>query len=350
MKKILSVLFAVFFGVLFTACTAAPIVYEFDADKPWGKNEAYEKCVYDIKIVERVRSGKETTDGDILADGQAVYELTQYRDRESGELYVNLKLTHTVTFRDTDKAGADRGLTDTVESEVVFTTEGCGVISSYKKEVYAPRKTDGNFRNIVYDYEATADYNAYKACLKKNKSVAEDGTVSDEYESVKEFDLISGTQSFDNEQLYYVARALKNTAPKNSQILSLSNLYEIPDRMDKKGKYKNTNVTVQTAEELSVFTLNEAFAATYLSPAENGSYDVNCMRTTLMRNDTYSGPAFTLYMTEPSVKFERKEEGGGIASTTSKVIVRMVRVNYDLSAREEATNIVYSLSDYTTEK
>ncbi len=350
MKKFLSLIFTLLFGASLFACAAAPAIYEFDADKPWGVNETYEKCVYDIKIVERVRSGKETTDGDILADGNATYELTQYRDRESGELYVDLKLTHTVTYRDIDKAGADRGLTDTVESEVVFTTEGCGVISSYKKEVYAPRKSDDKFQTMVYDYEAVADYNSGKASLKKNKNVDENGVKSEDYESVTEFDLISGSQSFDNEQLYYVARALKNTAPKNSQSLSLSNLYEIPDKMDKKGKYKNTNVTVQTAEETSVITLSESFAKNYLSPAENGNYDVNCMRTSLTRNDTYSGPAFTLYMTEPGVKFERKDSSGGVITSTGKVIARMVRVNYDLSKREEASNIVYSLSDYTTEK
>ena len=338
------------FAAAMLACAAPPVVYTFDADKPWGKNEAYEKCVYDLKIVERVRSGKETTDGDILARGQAVYELNQYRDKVSGELYVNLKFTQTVTYEDIDKAGADRGLTDTVESEVVFTTDGCGPISSRKKQVYAPRKADGDkFQSYVYDYEASADYNNYKATLKKNKNVAEDGTVAEEYNSVDEFDLLSGTQSFDNEQLYYIARALTSTAPKGSQSVSLSNLYEIPDKMDKKGKYKNVNVTVSTAEELSVITLSPDFAAKYIAPAESGNYDVNCMRTTLSRNDTYSGPAFTLYMTEPSVKFELKDPSGGVLTTTGKIIARMVRVNYDLSSREEASNIVYNLTDYTTE-
>lgn len=349
MKKITSLIFALLFCAFGFGCAAPAVIYTFDEDKPWGKNEAYEKCVYDIEIVERVRSGKETVNGDVLARGTAVFELKQ-EPKGNNEFRTTLKLTHTVTYEDIEKAGADRGLTDTLESEVVFTTDGCAPISSYKKEIYAPRKNgDGNYTK-VYDYEASADYEQRKAVLKKNKAVSEDGTVSEEYESVKEFDLLSGTQSFDNEQLYYLVRALTNTTPKGSQTVSISNLYEIPDNIDKKGKYKNIGVNVSTAEELSVITLNSKYAANYLSPAENGSYDVNCMHTTLSRNDTYSGPAFTMYLTEPATKFERKDASGAVVTSTSKVIVRMVRVNYNLSTREEGTNIVYTLSDYTTEK
>ena len=351
MKKAITVILASLFCAFALACTAPPAIYYFDTDKPWGGNStvsAYEKCTYDIVIRERVQSGKETTDGDVLARGTAVYTVDQKLD--DGVMCTTLSLLHTITYEDIDKVGDDRGLTDVVESTVKFTTDGMAPVSSYKKQSYAPRKLlSGEYQEYVYDYETTADYKTLKASVKKNRNVLEDGSKAEEYNSVKEFNLKGDNQSFDNEQLYYIARALTGTKPKASESIVISNLYEIAENINKKGKYDTTKITISTAEELSVITLAPSFAKNYLEPAENGNYDVTTMRTSISRNDTYSGPSFMLYMSAPDVKFERKN-GDVVLSSTNKVILRMVRTTYDLATREESSNIVYNLSDYTTDR
>ncbi|MDR2202139.1 MAG: hypothetical protein LBP26_05185 [Clostridiales bacterium] len=371
MKKFRAIIFliaAVLLGVAaLGGCTDKNVVYEFDSAKPWGGGTAlYERCGYDVTLTERVASGKDTVDGRVLAEGKAAFTLEYY---ENNEDQILLTYEFSLTYSPDPANGADAGLTDTVFSKVRFMTKGCAPVYSEKTQTYAPRKNDAlQYSDGVVlkysdqrSYRTSADYSANKAVVETGRTVNADGEPSSGYSGKKEFALKSGETAFDTDQLFYAVRALTSTKPAGAEkssgflgcgsvgggsdnvTLTASVPYDIAATIDKKGRYKNTPISVLIQTDLVPVKLPE-FAAEYLPTPENGEYSVKCLKTSLSINSKTPGPPTVLLITEPDTKFTKNN------AVTNKIIYRIERTSYNLAQTAEAARLSLTLTDYATVK
>lgn len=320
MKKIFTWILTIFSLFALVACGSAPVYVEFEADKPWETQTLYEKATYTVNRYRMVKSGKETVrDGDPIATGELTTVVREGAAAADEGATVDIETTFTVTYEDSERAGVDRGLTDTIETRLTCRKVGLGPLSSYRKVVLAPRADQTDL-----SYTVTGDYvNGTAEMLKSGEETPQSITLS-----------TSGTV-FDNEQLYFVARALKGLAPKSSNSITLINLHDCF-----LNGFSTYPMTVSCAEEKETLYIGEWATALGLESDGNGSAKVECLRVSIGKNDNFPGPPQTVYYANQNFQVNATE-------TTSRVLVSIVNREYDASATE-SFNTVYTLSSYTT--
>lgn len=349
MKKILAFLLAVTLLGL-TACSSG-VVHQADLDetKPWETSSKYEKSVFTVERYKMKRSGKNTvTDGDPIAVGTYVTEieiLPATADSDSRDTQTKVKNSFTLTYADDERAGANRGLTDTIESECVFSTIGAIPAWSYRKATLAPR--EGESRND--SHTIFANYKTSETDINGTTVAGMTSQIS-WHDTQSTLTISTSGQVFDNEQLYYMLRAFKNTAAEGSETFQLSNLFDAHNA----GSYSVYNMSLSIAEEKETLFVDESFTQfstqsqndkgeTLESIASdgNGHAKVECIKGSVGINATNSGPADTVYFSNVPFRIDDNNK-------TNKVIMKIIRKQY--SGAEETYNILYTLQSYTTTK
>ena len=337
MKKIAAFLLAVALLGL-TAC-GGTVVHQPDLEetKPWDTTTKYEKSVYKIERFKMKREGKNTVpDGDPIATGTYTTEIEITSADET-----KVKNSFSLTYADDERAGADRGKTDTIESECVFGTIGAYPSYSYRNAVLAPR--DGESKNNSHTITANYKNEEKDGLAGLTSKIAWHG-------EEKTIRLKSGGQVYDNEQLFYMLRAFKKTKPEGSESFRLSNLFDAHNA----GAYSAYNMSFSVAKEKETLFVDESFTRfstqTQNDKGEtlesigsdgNGHAKVECVKGTLSINATNPGPPETVYISNVPFRIDDNNK-------TSKVIMKIVRKQY--SGAEETYNIVYTLESYTTQK
>ena len=320
MKKILSLFLALALVGSLAACNSAPVIIDLDTVKPWETETLYERATYTIDRYRMVKNGKETVrDGDPIATGTVEMTVRPGNTAADESAVMQVETTYSLTYEDSERAGADRGLTDTIESNATFRKTGMAPLTSFRKMTIAPREG-------VADpgYTAKADYAAGTA------EMLWKGNTEPETRSVN----IEGSV-FDNEQLYFVTRAFKDLAPKQSVSFKLVNLHDL--FLNGSQTY---SMTVSCAEEKETLYIGEWATAFGLESDGNGHAKVECLKGSISKADTFPGPSQTAYYSNQAFK-----TGG--ANETKKVIISIVMREYGANATE-TFNTVYTLSAYTT--
>lgn len=318
MKKILSFFIAAALLFSVTACGQAPVTIELDTIKPWETETMYEKATYKIERFRMVRQGKETVrDGDPIAEGEVVMEIKEGTAAADENAVMEIKTTYTVTYEDSERAGADRGLTDTITSTATFRKTGLAPVRSERTAVIAKREGRDDL-----SYHVTADYTKSEAVMDWNERT-DNLTMK-----------LSGT-IFDNEQLYYVTRAFKSLAPSSSVSFTLLNLHD-----SFLNGFQTYPMSVSCAEEKETLYIDDWATKFGLESDGNGHAKVECMKATIGKTGTLPGPAQTVYYANQAFKIDDR-------NSTAKVIVHILLREYDMNA-VESFNTGYTLTGYTT--
>ncbi len=345
MKKILLFLLSALIAFTAAACAPANVVYDWEMTEPWGDD--YERCLYDVKIYERVKSGEENVNGEVIAEGTLEYVLNIVPGTVK---YADVTMKTTLVYKDTEKALQNRGLTDEAESTVRFANSGFASISSEKTVKSASRKNTSGKYTDTSSFKVTADYKNNRASAYIGQKVDTlTGTPQSGYKFEKEFALQSNLQYFDNEQLLYIIRALKTTKPESSTVINNSNIYDISQSLGKKDKYTPSKTTISTEKALVSKTVEPSIAQLYLSDdykSTDGVYSVNCMSTYYSKAAEPKGPPFYLYISEPSAVFTHSVT----KNVSNKIILEMKQIQYNTNTRTEQFHTIYTLKEYSNGK
>lgn len=314
MKKFLSVLLSVFVLCAFVGCNQTVPSPSLDQTKPWETASMYERSTYTLT--------RKNASDEIVAEGEVVMTVEQTsEDTAANEIILTATTEWRLTYRDTETAGASRGLTDTIVSSVSFRRTGLRPIRSTRTVALAPRPEE----TTNLSYIATADYTDRKATFTRYG------------EDLQEKSISANDLAFDNEQLYFVTRALDAIRTEGSASFLLVNVHDL--FLTGTSAY---TMRVSCAKERTAFTLG-AFAAGFgLEAAENDRYKIDCIKASVGKSDAPTGPSQTLY-------FADKAFTVGENTTTKKVLVCMQTTEYNANAALAYTNS-YMLSGYTTTK
>ncbi len=353
-KRLFSILIALISVFSFVACSKAELSVSFDDEKlPWEIAGGYEKCSYEVKKYARALQGDNYIDKTEVASGTFTQELST----ESGITTLTSLLT--ITYADTDAANSsvasgnlviNRNKTDQIFTVVTF-NEGLSPLSSIKEVVCEQREGENQplaFRSAI-NYEAnektfTFPHSAQEITVPANRMSITYGDKTKTYKA-------QGGNRYDNEQLFYVVRAMKNLKAKGSQSFYLSNPFD---------SYVNSKATVYTmnmtgAEKTVSIKLPTVFNSysiikndknnTPLAPNEQGDREIPCVNASIAISSNTSGPAIRLYYTDPSYSFFATAQS---AAKTNKILMRIVQTEYDYLNAKEAFRTEYNLTNYST--
>lgn len=173
---------------MLTACTSTPQP-SFDTARPWHDiGDSYEKLSYGISIY-NTENGTGADKRITIAEGEAVFTLTENVPTDDVARHTGLNLTWTVTYND-DADEKDRGKTDTIESYVEWQTDSLVTAKVSKTVTLEPREDE----EVNLSYTIEADYFNTKKATRKM------------YGKEKTLSIPSG-QYYDNEMMFYLARA-----------------------------------------------------------------------------------------------------------------------------------------------
>lgn len=279
-KSIICVGLAAICTASLCACSTTPAETLFDNPLPWrdplelAPRGSYEKLDYDVAIYDTTKGSEEDKRVQI-ADGKVTYVL---RERANG--YVTLSLDFSVTYSDA-ASEKDRGLTDTIKSEVEFESNSLAARRSTKTVSLAPRADTPNL-----SYTVAADY-------------FDDHTATVTYAAgeQKTMKLPTGICR-DNEMMFLLARS-QSLASGASNIFRMVNLY------DSFNTGKLTQYTMSVRCDETVHTINvgdwvKDFGVESVTDEESGnvSYPVSCHYATISINAEHYGPPYAVMYSE----------------------------------------------------
>lgn len=326
MKKF-SVLLTLIICISLMAGCSGTIPLSFDQNRPWRifstiQSPCAEEMTYRVEIF----AG--TTDDTRITKDTSSYKVTLKEGKTNvGDevvLTATVDTVMTINYRD-DLDFADKGLTDTVETKVIFRLDNLSALYSYRKVTLADRAGEEN-----NSYEVTMDY------INKTSTITyKDG-------STKTMKLKNSSPVYDNEMMYYLVRSFSTIDVGASDSFKIVNGYE--NFLD--GKYSATSLkastenTVDVRVDKNIFDLvptkEDAFEKTVDGETE---YYLTCYRTQISLSSKKSGPPMFSYMSRGAFV-------SGGTNTTYKVPVALVNHQYDIDGNTTYTQMC-TLTDYS---
>lgn len=316
-KKLLSVSLAAAAAFSLAACSTEVAESSFDNPLPWHSAvQSYEKLSYAVAVYNTQKSEKED-EREKIADGTMTFTLEEGKEDGTTMLVTDFS----VTYSDTELAGEDRGLTDTITSTVYFEPNSLTVSSMQKTVLLADREGSDNLSYII-----TADYfGTHKATFKYIKQNTKEKTMSLPRDAVR-----------DNEMMFFVARAQK-IGKGSSTNFKMINLFDTFNY----GETTEYTIAVTGGAERSIdigdWVKGFGIAA---DKDDSAKYPVKCITTTLAINAENHGPSYTVKYALDSFK-QGDEEHKKIP----------LAIDYStFSGSNPYRHISYTLSDCTFKK
>lgn len=313
-KSVFALVLVVALAALACACESTAPSLSLDSPVPWTHSgdakDAYEKCVYSIER-------KDVTTDKVTATGTLTYELAPSDDGKS-VLTSNMSITYT-----DDAPERDRGKTDTVTSSVKFSAISLAPESSVKTVELAVR--DGETANLSYDL--AVDYVKGESTLTYTRRENAVSTIS-----VGDHTLMN---VYDNETLYYVARAASGIKAGGSGSFANACFFDLHGAGS--FSYKTMNFTCASeAESLGTYEFLKPFTT-------DGS--VSAIKTSLSQSGDNSGPAIDLWLSATDFVIDAAK-----GAKTRKVMMKLALTEYDVAQAVKKYVTTYSLSDYSVTK
>ncbi|MDE5593233.1 MAG: hypothetical protein K2I75_04795 [Clostridiales bacterium] len=282
-KRFLCAALAATTAFSFAACSTEAAESSFDSPLPWHVSDSsYEKLGYDVAIYNTQKSEAEGERVEI-AKGTMIFTLEEGADQG----YTKLDMSFAVTYLNVDEAGIDAGLTDTIESTVLFEPNSLAAKSMHKKVTLADRKDTKNL-----SYEIDADYfGTHKATFKYFK---QDGAEQKTH-------TLPNDTCRDNEMAFFLARA-QAISGESSTNFKMVNLYDTFNS-GKTTEYRMVvNGNSERTMDLGEWVKDYGIEA--VTDESNGktTYPVTCITTTIGINDEKHGPSYTVLYAKNAFK------------------------------------------------
>lgn len=302
-----------------TGCTGNAVEVSFDSPYPWS-GSGYEKATYSITVYAHDDKGEKT---DVIATGTYITEIIDNAVTSSSNIKYG-RVNNSVTITYNDKAPeVDRGKTDTINAYAIFNMNGMVTRESYRE--YNVEKRDG--ATELFSYVCEMDYFAGKGTYTTFETV--DG---EEREVKSELSFPSGVY-YDNEQLYYLARAQGIDVGATKAFFMTSPLNSLHSK-----KITTYTMSVSAASSL-VNRKSELATYPYVrpeEPAEGVAEDETpCYATTLAISGTNPGAPTFLYFSTYDAAIDGK--------TNKKVLEYFY--NQTFNGTVLATETQYQLKD-----
>ena len=198
MKKLLSIILIFVLSLTTFACTGLDLQYNLSLDNPQSWSEAgYESSQY---VVE-----KKNANGDVLGTGSLVITIDEDEVRTNASTSGTKYSVVTTSFTFTEN-----GVTDTIESSASFIDYSMFCVYSEKTATYGGDRASKS-------YSFTCDYETEKKAVIKTGANFENTTILTTNEL--------GSSIYDNETLYYLARAFNLDEQTYGNFL-LTNVYD----------------------------------------------------------------------------------------------------------------------------
>ncbi|MCH5155465.1 MAG: hypothetical protein J1F69_02560 [Clostridiales bacterium] len=286
-KKLLCSFLAAATAFSFAACSSEVQESDFDNPLPWHVSDAsYERLEYGVAIY-NTQKGEAEDKREQIADGTLVFTLEEGVDQG----HTRLSMDFSVTYRQTELAGKDKGLTDTINSTVYFEPNSLSAREMQKTVTLADREnTKNNSYTITADYFGThkATFNYFKQDGgQKTRSLPRDA-------------------KHDNEMMFFLARAqgLGKNASSNFKMVNLFDTFNTGEL-----KEYRMYVTCGSERKLDIGDFVKDFGIEAVTDNDKTTYPVTCIATTLKINDEKSGPAYTvLYAKDAFTQGEAKHK------------------------------------------
>lgn len=316
MKKLKSIVAATVAGLVALvacACESAAPSLSLDTPAPWvhagEAKDAYEKCVYSIERVDQ-------TTQTVVATGTMTCIIAPADNDKS-----SLSTEMTITYNDAAPE-ADRGLTDEINSFVTFSHVSLAPEKSHKEVKLAVRESEKSNQSYVLD----TDYTAAKSTLVYTNRADESHELA-----------IEGTlmNVYDNEMLYYVARAASGIKTEGSGSFANACFFD----MHGTGKFAYRTINFSCGKEpegMGAFDFLKPYTA-------DGS--VSAIKTTLTQSGSDSGPSIELWLSATEFKTGEAE-----TDKTRKVMVKMATTEYNVAQATKQYVTTYTLSAYTVQQ
>lgn len=315
MKKLKSIIAATIAGavsLVACACGASAPTLSLDSPTPWvhageAKN-AYEKCVYSVER-------RDVTTDTVIAVGEMTMTIAPATDSDKSSLTTSM----TITYND-NAPESERGLTDTINSSVIFAPISLTPERSRKKVELAPRAGE----KANFSYELTNDYTAGVSTLNyyNRENATSEVKVGDN----------TLMNVYDNEMIYYVARAAAGIKAEGNG--SFANACWFDMHGAGKFAYRTINFTCgKEPESMGTF----GFLAPY---TVDGS--VSAHKTSLTQSGEDSGPSIELWLSATDFRI-----GTTDTDKTRKVMIKMATTEYDVGQATKKYVTSYVLSDYS---
>ena len=274
----------------------------------------YEKSVFDV-----VRKDDK---GNVLGSGTLTLTLDkdeQYSTTSSS--YSSLVCEFSFTQND---------ITDTITSKAVFDNKSVYTVYSEKTVDLQSDKSKS--------YKFTCDY------LNDNKVTYYIGG-SETPVTLSTESMLSAYSGavYDNESLYYVARAF-NADSQQMGNFALTNLYDC---------YLSSNVNaykIYYRTETDLYLTNDDFKDGKLSLWGYNNGKLPTYQVNLSIDDELSGPPVKLWYTDPDVTFKGNDFANTEISGNKKVLVKIMTTSYNVSTGATDYTTTYTLSEYDTVK
>ncbi len=367
-KKIICALFAAVMAAVGCGCSSSDIKVSFDSEKPWG---FYEVSTYKIERI--YVGGKEPL---VVAEGEYVSTLTS--DGTNTTVVNEFSMTYgdlpeAVDIDEHGKLRLNKGLTDSYRGEVTFDNETLTPISAGRVQQVAQRplnddplpekQYDSDDKSIFapYHYSLTNAVNdtyadprsyGYKADYTANTCVYNTtaGTTSKDkktrsYKNVTENIKMKDHTRYDNEQLYYLVRALQNVKTEGAATFYLTSAQ---DSYAQNGYIRHTMsmsckksaVRTELCLSPSEFTLSSA-EGPFDVDEQTGKYVMPCIDVEVSISASKPGPPLRMKILDPSITVTQKN-----GAAARKLITEMSSIEYAYSARE-AYKTVLTLVNFT---
>lgn len=273
------------------ACSTTQPESTFDSPRPWhddikiALDGSYEKLDYSVAVYDT--TGGVTDDKRVkIADGSMTFTLSE---PVSGD-FTTLDMSFSVTYA-ADAPAPDAGLTDTITSRVLFSTNSLAAKEMQKTVTLADRDGKDNL-----SYELSADYfGTHEATMRFTASDGEPRTLK-----------LSEDTCHDNEMMFMLARA-QTLATEASTMFRAVNIFD----SFANGKLTEYTMIATSAAELVTVDIGDwvkDFGVEPVTDEQTGetTYPVTCYNTSIGINAERHGPPYVVNYTEkPFVRGEK---------------------------------------------
>ena len=229
--------------------------------------------------------------------------------------------------------GQEQNYNDSISSEVIFTSDGLTPIWMHKKAVITERK---GYQPDSYELEACYDESySYQSRFEYNGKQAHFAAPSFDEGNISDIDLKEGSY-YDNEQLFYVIRAMSDLKTGAAMNMYLTNIYEIFNQ----NKFFTYLINVACGSDTVSLKTNDKIASLF-NPDDlvdmDGGKGVDCLLVNAYINGKDRGVPFVLYYSSKPFA----------SPATSNILMKMETSEYNSTSRAIANKTVYELIDYT---
>lgn len=328
MKKFVALILSLISIFTLFGCTTEMPGVDPVSPAPWVHNgnsaTAYEKSVYRVVKYDKVRNVE-------IAEGELSFEIAPVQGETDNVDLSTFTTNFTLTFND-NAEDADKGKTDTITSTVLFASKT--LIPRYSEKTVTLADRDDPTTN--QSFTLVNDYVAGISILTKPKM---------NFSNTINFADVQRLNVYDNETIYLYLRAYPGLTNSISGNLKLANFYE----MHHSGYFYTTPITFATGatdKDIPV-EIGTSLVSKYLNDQGDS---VNAFMLQFSIDSNNGGTPEQVYFSKSPFVIEPKTTEDGKDKTTSLVIVKLVKEEYNyLSAGLQFTT-EFTLTNYTTEQ